>query len=61
MLRPFRCVATATDECQSLATLIRCDGETSGHLLRRVENAIDKAFEEEIFIDEINNGPDNRI
>lgn len=60
-LGPFRCAATAGDECQSLATLVRRDGETLCQLLIRLESAIDKAIEEEIFIDEINHGPDDRI
>ena len=58
---PFSCVATACDEHQSLAILVRRDNETLPQLLIRLEAAINKANEEEIFIDEINNGPDNRI
>ncbi len=58
---PIRCAATACDEHQSLATLVRRDGETLGQLLIRLETAIDKAIEEDILIDEINNGPDDRI
>jgi hypothetical protein len=60
-LGPFRCAATASDECQSLAMLVRRDGETLRQLLMRLETAIEKAIEEEIFIDEINHGPDERI
>ena len=41
--------------------LVRRDGETLFQLLQRLDTAIDKAHEEEIFIDEINNGPDDRI
>ena len=60
-LGPFSCTATATDECQALAMLVRRDDETLEQLLIRLEAAIEMANEEEIFIDEINNGPDDRI
>jgi hypothetical protein len=58
---PFSCAATACNEHQTLAMLVRRDDETLPQLLMRLETAINKAIEEEIFIDEINNGPDNRI
>jgi len=58
---PIPCTATAADEHQSLAMLVRRQGETLEQLLLRLETAIKKAVEEEIFIDEINNGPDDRI
>ncbi len=58
---PFPCAATATDECQALAMLVRRDDETLEQLLIRLETAIEMAIEEQIFIDEINNGPDDRI
>ncbi len=58
---PIRCAATACDEDQSLAMLVRRDGETLKQLMMRLETAIDKAIEENNFIDEINNGPDDRI
>ncbi len=41
--------------------LVRRDGETLIQLLARLEAAIDLAIEEEIFIDEVNNGPDDRV
>ena len=41
--------------------LVRRDGETLEQLLIRLDLAIEKAVEDEIFIDEINNGPDDRI
>ena len=34
---------------------------TLKQLLMRLETALGKAYEEEIFIDEINHGPDDRI
>ena len=58
---PVLCAATACNEHQALAMLVRRDDETLEQLLIRLETAIDKAIEEEIFIDEINNGPDDRI
>ena len=58
---PVPCAATASYEYDSLASLVRRDGETLEQLLMRLDMAIDKAVEEEIFIDEINNGPDDRI
>lgn len=58
---PVACAATAANEHQSLAMLVRRDDETLEQLLMRLETAIDMAFEEEIFIDEFNNGPDDRI
>ena len=58
---PIACAATACNEHQTLAMLVRRDGETLEQLLIRLETAIDKAIEDEIFIDEINNGPDDRI
>jgi hypothetical protein len=41
--------------------LVRREDETLEQLLMRLETAIDKAIEEDIIIDEINNGPDDRI
>ena len=58
---PIACAATAANEHHSLAMLVRREGETLEQLLMRLEAAIEKALEEEIFIDEINNGPDDRI
>jgi len=58
---PIPCAATAADEHQSLAMLVRRQDETLEQLLMRLDTAIEKAVEEQIFIDEINNGPDDRI
>ncbi len=44
-----------------LAQLVRRNGETLEQLLIRLDQAIGMAEEQEIFIDEINNGRDNRI
>jgi len=58
---PVACAATACTENRALALLVRRDGETLQQLLVRLETALGKAYEEEIFIDEINHGPDDRI
>lgn len=58
---PIACAATAVNESQNLAMLVRHDGETFEKLLLRLDRAIDMAIEEEIFIDEINHGLDDRI
>jgi hypothetical protein len=55
------CAATAVDGTQCLAMLVRRDGETLEQLLIRLDRAIEMAEENEIFIDEVNNGPDDRI
>jgi hypothetical protein len=54
VLRPVGCVATANDEHNCLAMLVRRRGETLAQLLARLDQAIDKAFTEDIFTDEIN-------
>jgi hypothetical protein len=53
-LGPIRCAAFAADEHQQLAALIRHDGESLIDLLRRLDAAIEQAWNNEIFIDEIN-------
>ena len=54
VLRPIGCVATATDGHNCLAMLVRRRGETLAELLTRLDLAIAKAFNENIFTDEIN-------
>ena len=58
---PIECAATAVDDDITYAQLVRRDGETLEQLLIRLDRAISMAEEQEIFIDEINNGPDDRI
>lgn len=55
------CAATAVDGDQCLAMLVRRDDETLEQLLIRLDRAIGMAEEDEIFIDEVNFGPDDRI
>jgi hypothetical protein len=54
VLRPIGCVATACDGDSTLAMLVRRKGETLAQLLTRLDLAIAKAYNEEIFTDEIN-------
>ena len=51
---PVGCVAIANDHHNTLAMLVRNDGETLAHLLARLDQAIGKALAEDIFTDEIN-------
>lgn len=51
---PVRCGATAADEDQSLAMLVRQSGESLEKLLDRLDGAIVKAWDDEEYIDEIN-------
>ena len=54
MLNPVGCVAVATDGHNSLAMLKRRPGETLAQLLTRLDQAIDRAWTEDIYTDEIN-------
>jgi hypothetical protein len=49
-----KCVATASDDAQCLAMLVRRSGEPLDTLLRRLDAAIADAYENGHFIDEIN-------
>tara|TARA_B100000929_G_scaffold252198_1_gene212518 strand:+ start:111 stop:335 length:225 start_codon:yes stop_codon:yes gene_type:complete len=51
---PVRCAATASDEDQCLAMLVRQPEESFGDLLARLDRAIADAVEDQIFVDEIN-------
>jgi hypothetical protein len=48
------CVASASDDAQCLARLVRRIGESLYALLRRLDAAIGDAYENERFIDEVN-------
>jgi hypothetical protein len=54
---PIRCAATAADEDQCLAMLVRRPGETLTDLLQRLDAAIGDACKNQIYIDEINAPP----
>lgn len=51
---PVKCVATAVNEDECLAMLVRKPEESFGDLLARLDSAIEDALEREIFLDEIN-------
>jgi len=51
---PVRCGATAADEDQALAMLVRQPEESLEELLDRLDRAIVKAWDEGEYIDEIN-------
>jgi len=54
---PIRCAATAADEDQCLAMLVRRPGESLTDLLQRLDAAIADAYENNIYVDEINAPP----
>jgi len=58
---PVSCAAVASDGHQALAMLVRRDDENLRQLLMRLEKAIGLACDEDVFIDEINNGSDERV
>jgi len=51
---PIHCAAVASDEDRQLAALVRAPGESFERLLERLDAAIEKAVEEDEYIDEIN-------
>ena len=53
-LYPIRCVAIANDGHNSLAMLVRREGETLTQLLIRLDAAIALAYNEDKFTDEVN-------
>lgn len=48
------CAATAADEWQCLAMLVRRPGESLDDLFQRLDSAIEDAVEHQVFADEIN-------
>jgi hypothetical protein len=52
-----RCAATAADEDQCLAMLVRRPGESLLQLLQRLDAAIADAYEHNVYIDEVNAPP----
>jgi hypothetical protein len=51
---PIGGVAVASDENNALAMLVRRDRETLAQLLSRLDQAVAKALDEDIYTDEIN-------
>lgn len=57
VLRPVGCVAIASDDGNTLAMLVRRRNETFSDLLIRLDQAIAKAYSDDVFTDEINPPP----
>lgn len=55
---PVECAATAADGHNALAMLVRRDGETLNALLKRLDKAIGRFYEDGEVIDEINGASD---
>lgn len=51
---PISCAAVAADGDQQLVALVRRPRESFDELLVRLEAALEKAYEDDIFLDEIN-------
>ena len=51
---PVPCAAIAADESIMLAALLRREGESLVDLMNRLDAAVGKAFDEEVYTDEIN-------
>ena len=51
---PFQCAAIAADSSSQLTGLVRRDNETLLELLKRLDTAIGKAWDEDKFTDELN-------
>jgi ribosome assembly protein YihI (activator of Der GTPase) len=58
---PFDCVATATDEATCIAKLVRREGEALNQLINRLDKAIQLAWTDNWFVDEVNDGPSDRL
>jgi hypothetical protein len=58
---PGPCIATAVDDDASFTRLVRRDGETLKRFFLRLDRAIELALEDQVFIDEVNDGPDERL
>jgi len=58
---PLDCVATATDEAACIAMLVRREGETLNQLIKRLDKAIQLAWTDDPFIDEVNDGQSDRL
>ncbi len=51
---PIDCAATAADDHNALAMLVRRDGETLNALLKRLDKAIGQFYDDGDMVDEIN-------
>ena len=57
-LAPHDCVASAADRHNTLAMLVRREGETLTALLERLDKAIGKTYDSGAVIDEVNANDD---
>jgi hypothetical protein len=55
---PHDCVASAADSHNTVAMLVRREGETLTALLKRLDKAIGKAYDHGDVIDEVNSDDD---
>lgn len=53
-LAPHECATTVPDGSNTLAMLVRSEGETLNALLKRLDKAIARAWDYDEFIDEVN-------
>ena len=51
---PIECAATAADNHNTVAMLVRRESETLNALLKRLDNAIGKFYDNDEIVDEIN-------
>ena len=51
---PIECAATAADGHNAIAMLVRRDGDTLNALLKRLDRAIGRFYEDDEITDEIN-------
>lgn len=51
---PIECAATAADSHNTVAMLVRREGESLGALLKRLDRAIGKFYDDDEIVDEIN-------
>jgi hypothetical protein len=51
---PIDCAATAADDHNAIAMLVRRDGETLNALLKRLDKAIGRFYDDGDIVDEIN-------
>lgn len=52
---PYECAAVANDEDNMLAAAVRRQNESISELLVRVDASIEKAWDEVVYLDELNN------
>jgi hypothetical protein len=57
-LEPHECVASAADQHNTMAMLVRRDGESLTALLKRLDKAIGIAYDGGDVIDEVNDSDD---